>query len=224
MGVGAGVIGLGIIGSFTDPPQPEDRKPAAAPSPVASTSDTPAPSPSANPLCNATGTAPKAPDASGPHDHVRLGKLTCAFEDGKLDDAEVPVTITNKGAKAANYTVTVELLDAADAVIKSNDNNRAYDLAPGKSKTVSAILIGWGSKIETDGKGYKTRLSVVEREEPEPPEPLPTETPGTSGTTGDTGDAGMPTITPGAFCGDGDTVGISKKGRIYHCRDRHWRR
>ncbi|MFD7440784.1 hypothetical protein [Streptomyces sp. NPDC059909] len=209
-----------LVALLSDPPQEGGATATARPGASASATERAAPAAKAAPLCNAPGRAPAAPDPSGPLDHVRLGKLTCEFEtNGKLDDAEVPVTITNKGARKADYTVTVQLLDASGSVIKSNDLTKAYGLAPGGTKTASAILVGWGEEIETDGAGYWTRVSVVERKEQRAAEPAPTE----DGDF-DLGDH-LPkrTITPGAYCSKAGAVGVSKTGKVYTCRHGRWR-
>ncbi|MFE9482316.1 PASTA domain-containing protein [Streptomyces spororaveus] len=44
----------------------------------------------------------------------------------------------------------------------------------------------------------------------------------TGGSSGSGGSAG--TITPGAFCSNSGSTGVSQKGLVYTCRDRHWRR
>lgn len=219
----AGVVALIILGNLMEPKEPLTTPVAGTPDTSASPSATAIassePEESVPPQCTAAGTPPPAPDASGPLEDVTLGKLTCRFKHGKLDDAEVSVTVRNQGDGPATYTVTVQLLDASGGVVKTHDA-AVYGLEAGDREDATAILVGWGEAIETDGDGYWVRATNVERVVQPEPEPLPT---GDSSTGGDVDDVDMPEVHPGGFCGTPGAKGVAS-GRVYTCRDGHWRR
>lgn len=231
IGIVVGVVALIIIGNLTEPEEsgPAAARPTPAPASPAATHD-PEPSTSKPPRCNGSGEPPAAPEVSGPVEHVTLGKLTCRFEsNGKLDEAQVPVFIRNKGENAADYEVTVHLLDSSNGVIKTGEASASM-LEPGAEEQTSAQLVGWG-EIETDGRGYRVRISAVEREAEQDPEPLPIDdvsdaiggSTGSDVDNGDNGDMNVGEVHPGGFCGTPGAVGRAN-GRTYTCRDGHWRR
>lgn len=202
------VVAIAVVGNLTEPeqaPAPAGRA-AASSSPTTSAPAEPssAPEESQAPMCGLAGTPPPAADASGPLRHITLGTLRCRFDEGRLDQAGIPVTVRNKGDGTAAYTVTLQLLDA-DGHVVSTDDVKVHGLASGAQETTRAALVRRGEKAGTDGDGYHVRVAQVERAVE--PETQPT---------GDT-DVDLPDVHRDRSCKKRGTGGLSG-GRGHTCR------